>query len=302
MEPGGSATVSGGSLTVDGARAGTDVDFGPGHVLEFVATFRADSFQHGGFVRDFEFAMRRLPCSARDRPRTRCSRARPARARRRTPCSLGHGSERRIAIASNGHPRRSPTSSTAARWPRTRSPLPDRCVPLFSDANTNTVGLFCGLAADDPLCDAVCTSSRASSTPACRDLGRASWTSRPRPGPASRLASGPATRCRPMPHGAASSPLDDSGASIGASSRYIQYRAELETATRHHAELQDLTFDALCSGRPGPAASTTATARRGCGPRHSGAGRARQRHESRRSGAHGDARQRTGTRSRAESR
>ena len=46
---GGTATVSGGSLHVDGAIAGTDATFGPGHSLEFVATFGATAFQHVGF-------------------------------------------------------------------------------------------------------------------------------------------------------------------------------------------------------------------------------------------------------------
>ena len=46
---GGTAAVSGGSLHVDGAIAGTDATFGPGHSLEFVATFGATAFQHVGF-------------------------------------------------------------------------------------------------------------------------------------------------------------------------------------------------------------------------------------------------------------
>ena len=46
---GGTATVSAGSLHVDGALAGTDATFSPGHALEFVATFGATAFQHAGF-------------------------------------------------------------------------------------------------------------------------------------------------------------------------------------------------------------------------------------------------------------
>ena len=54
---GGSVSVGGGKLTVDGARVGTcDVTlpdceagvYGPGHSLEFVATFTGDPFQHAG--------------------------------------------------------------------------------------------------------------------------------------------------------------------------------------------------------------------------------------------------------------
>ena len=49
--PGG-ATVSGGSLHVDGAFAGTNATFGSGRSLEFVATFGAAAFQHVGFAVD----------------------------------------------------------------------------------------------------------------------------------------------------------------------------------------------------------------------------------------------------------
>ena len=49
---GGSATVGGGVLTVDGALIGTNAYYGPGHSLEFVATFGANTSQHGGFGTD----------------------------------------------------------------------------------------------------------------------------------------------------------------------------------------------------------------------------------------------------------
>ena len=46
---GGAATVANDQLTVDGVSAGTDALFGPGRVLEFVATFDGAGFQHVGF-------------------------------------------------------------------------------------------------------------------------------------------------------------------------------------------------------------------------------------------------------------
>ena len=49
---GGSATLSGGVLTVDGALVGTNAYYGPGHSLEFVATFGANTSQHVGFGTD----------------------------------------------------------------------------------------------------------------------------------------------------------------------------------------------------------------------------------------------------------
>src|SRR5436190_2078868 len=50
--PGGAVTVASGQITVDGARAVTTTDFGPGRSLEFVATFTGASFQHVGLVTD----------------------------------------------------------------------------------------------------------------------------------------------------------------------------------------------------------------------------------------------------------
>ena len=50
---GGSAQVSGGQLSVDGAMAGTAAFFGPGQTLEFVATFTGDPYQHIGFGVDY---------------------------------------------------------------------------------------------------------------------------------------------------------------------------------------------------------------------------------------------------------
>ncbi len=51
--PGGSATVSGGNLIVDGASAGTDATYGPGRALEFEATFLNTPFAHVGFGVDY---------------------------------------------------------------------------------------------------------------------------------------------------------------------------------------------------------------------------------------------------------
>ncbi len=49
---GGTATVSGGNLTVDGARAFTTASFGPGTSLQFRATFTNAQFQYAGFATD----------------------------------------------------------------------------------------------------------------------------------------------------------------------------------------------------------------------------------------------------------
>src|SRR6185503_2546149 len=53
---GGSATLAGGALHVNGALASTDQTFGPGHSLEFVATFGAATFEHAGLSDNFQSA------------------------------------------------------------------------------------------------------------------------------------------------------------------------------------------------------------------------------------------------------
>ncbi|MGA8925632.1 MAG: Ig-like domain-containing protein, partial [Solirubrobacterales bacterium] len=53
---GGSANLSGGSMHVDGALAGTTATFTPGHSLDFSATFGADAFQHVALTDNFNNA------------------------------------------------------------------------------------------------------------------------------------------------------------------------------------------------------------------------------------------------------
>ncbi len=53
---GGTSTVLGGSLVVDGARANTDADYTPGRALEFAATFGAAPYQHVGFTQAPDFS------------------------------------------------------------------------------------------------------------------------------------------------------------------------------------------------------------------------------------------------------
>jgi len=52
--PGGAATVAGGSLVVDSARADSGVSAGPGSSLEFRATFGNEAFRHVGFATEFD--------------------------------------------------------------------------------------------------------------------------------------------------------------------------------------------------------------------------------------------------------
>ncbi|MGY2132960.1 N,N-dimethylformamidase beta subunit family domain-containing protein [Hymenobacter sp. HD11105] len=54
-DPSGSARVANGVVALSQAHIGTTATYGPGSSVEFVATFRASSFQNIGFTKDFDF-------------------------------------------------------------------------------------------------------------------------------------------------------------------------------------------------------------------------------------------------------
>ena len=123
--PAGSATVSGGSLHVDGAFAGTTATYGSGRTLEFSATFGGADFEHVGFSDDFN-----------DSPTGRSSASGPTAASTPAPTTAapnGHAASSallgsRTATGSSGTRPRSATTSTAASSPPTRpTSAPPRC-------------------------------------------------------------------------------------------------------------------------------------------------------------------------------
>ena len=121
---GGGASVSGGSLVVDGARAVTDLPgFGPGRSLEFVATFGAAQFQHVGLVSDFDSNPPWILFSTRIR-RTTSLPARTLARRRRSRMSRP---ARPTSSGSSGRRPRSASSSTAASSQPTRPPSAKIC-------------------------------------------------------------------------------------------------------------------------------------------------------------------------------
>ena len=65
-QTGGVATVGGGVLTVDGARANPLALYDPGRSLEFSATFSGQSFQHSGWGVTFEDVPGFLPGTAQE--------------------------------------------------------------------------------------------------------------------------------------------------------------------------------------------------------------------------------------------
>ena len=109
---GASATVSGGSLHVDGAMANTVATFGPGRSLEFVATFGSAKFQHVAFTDNFKSVWAMF--STRDSGNGQLYASTNFSGSIRTPRSARSASTSapRIATASNGKRARSNTSST----------------------------------------------------------------------------------------------------------------------------------------------------------------------------------------------
>ena len=127
-EAGGGATVAGGSLLVNGARAGTSADFGPGRTVEFSAAFGAAPFQHVGFGADYSDAPWAMFSTGGGRSRWASMPAPPGH-RRRTPRSRASRRPIRTATASSGSRRGSSSMSTAVPWHRTTHPSPVRCGP-----------------------------------------------------------------------------------------------------------------------------------------------------------------------------
>ena len=225
---GGSATVSGGSLHVDGAFAGTNATFGPGHSLEFVATFGAAAFQHVGFGVDFNSAELGDVQHRRHAP-TSCSRAPTRRWHHRHPDRRASTSARRTSTGSSG-------TRTEVRYyvdgspGRTRTPptsAPPRCAARqrLQLRRARPLGR---LAAPEPLSEPRAPSlSRVFDAGQAADWGAISWHANAPPGTSLRSASAPATRPPPTGAGAPSPRSPRSGGDVPGNSRYVQYRAEL---------------------------------------------------------------------------
>ena len=218
--------VSGGSLTVDGARAGTDAAYGPGHVLEFSGTIRGDSFQHAGFVSNFAFDTPFAIFSTSDKTDMLFARTYVG--------SIVTNTLLPGPWLGGPHTYRIEWAPTAVTYFIDGSQVATHAVaigtsmrPLFSDANINAVGLSVDWLRMTPYLTPCTFESRIVDAGTRVTWEIASWTSN------LPAATGLTMSIRmgdtPSPDGSwkGFSALPNPGAQIGGSSRYIQYRAAI---------------------------------------------------------------------------
>jgi hypothetical protein len=223
---GGSATVSGDTLTVDGARAGTDALYGPGRSLEYVATFNAAPNQHIGFgitYNDTPYAIFSTAGGSSLQARTHTGVA-------ETNTTIPGGwlaARHRYRIEWN-------TSSVVfsidgAQVASHPVSVGGTLRPLASDYGVGGGALTVDWLRMSPYPASGTFVSRVFDAGATVTWSTLSWTSDTPAGTSVKMSV--RTGDTPTPDGtwSAFSPVSTSGGTIGASARYIQYRAEPAT-------------------------------------------------------------------------
>lgn len=248
---GGSSTVTGGALFVDGARAHTvpAPGFGPGRVLEFVATFAAAPFQHVGFGGGNDAAPGEIFDTA--------------------PWAIfssGSGGTSLLARTWDGGPFQDTTipgsflgSSHRYRieWNPTNvdfyvdgtlvashvTSLAGPMRPAASDFSTGGAVVRVDWIRMTPYAAAGSFTSRVHDAGATVQWDTAAWTSALPPGTSLGLLVRTGDVAVPDGTWTGFAPIATSGAAIGASSRYLQYRADLATSdVATTPELADVVF------------------------------------------------------------
>jgi hypothetical protein len=238
---GGAATVGGGALTIDGARVGTDALYGPGRSVEFVGTFQVAANQHAGFGITFNETTWAMFSTGSD--------GATLKARTRTGGTLfdvvlgaqylGVSHLYRVDWNTNsvdffidGAPVHSQTITIA-----------DDMRPLASDFIVGASSLTIDWMRMTPYAAAGSFESRVFGSGGTSTWGTATWTSQE---PVSTsLALFTRTGDTPVPDGTwtAYSQVPFSGATVGGSSVYIQYRADLaSTDPVQTSVLEDVTI------------------------------------------------------------
>ena len=230
---GGTSTVSGGKLTVDGARVNnTDAlplsQYGPGRALEFVATFGAATFQHAGFGVDVNTVALWAMFSTHN-----TSNALYAR-------TNNNGTASNIQIPGNWlgipHRYRIEWNTSDVVFYIDGNPVHTQTVsissnmrPLVSDFTTGGPSVVVDWLRMTPYAASGTFLSRIIDAGSPANWGTLSWTGDTPAG--TSLVLSVRTGNTPTPDGTwtAFNTLPNSGASIDGSSRYIQYRAEMVT-------------------------------------------------------------------------
>ena len=243
-QTGGSATVGGGAILLDGASSGTTGTFGAGHVLEFVGTFSGAAHQHVGFGVDFN-----------SQPWAMFSTAGGAGLSART-----NGTSTSIAGNWFGSPHlfRVQWTSTGVMYFIDGQQVASHAVaiatpmrPLISDFDTGGGGVSVDWMRMDPYAAAGTFTSRVFDAGGPAAWGAATWNADVPPGTSQTVTV--RTGNSPTPDGTWSTfaPLAASGASVGANARYLQYRVSSTTAGSATPVFRDISFQ-VSGGPPGP--------------------------------------------------
>ncbi|MGA8926351.1 MAG: Ig-like domain-containing protein, partial [Solirubrobacterales bacterium] len=230
---GGTATVSAGSLHVDGAIAGTDATFSPGHALEFVATFGATAFQHAGFGVDVNTSPNWAMFSTNNTADQLFARTNVGGTAVNTP--IGSSNQ----YVGSPHLYRIEWDTTEIRYYVDGALVTTQAAdfgttqmrPLASDFNSGGPNLSVNWLHLSPYPSSGTFDSRVFDAGPGQNVawGALSWNSATPSG--TGIAISVRTGDTPTPDGtwSAFAPIASSGGDIPGSSRFVQYRAELST-------------------------------------------------------------------------
>ncbi len=251
-EPAGSAAVSGGLLTLDGARAGPSASFGPGRTLEFVATFGGQAGQHAGFGDTFESPPWAI-VSTKDGTGL-FVRSHDGSAEVETALSSGLiGTPHRFRVDwPNG-------TAAVTYWvdgtmvATHASLIAGSMRPLASDVTAGAGTLAVDWMRMTPYASAGTFTSRVLGAAGYSDWGQLGWTADLPAGTAIGLSARTGNTAVPDGSWTGFVPVPSSGATIGTTSRFIQYRAALSSsAPGSTPALQSVSIACTSAGDPFP--------------------------------------------------
>jgi hypothetical protein len=239
---GGTATVSGGLISVDGAHVSTVSSFGPGRTLEFVATFTSANFQNVGFAADGIFTAPWVTIGEGGS-------AGSVYARR------DDGADVLLSATAVGAPHRYRIDWNASTFvfsvdgvqvTTMTKTVGTNMVPVLSDFNVGAPALSVDWLRLTPYASSGTYTSRVFDSGGTTTWGAANWTSSLPAG--TSLALSARRGATPVPDGSWTSfiALPSPGSSVAGGGRYLQYRADLATADATVTpELRDVSIQCV---------------------------------------------------------
>jgi hypothetical protein len=237
---GGAATVANGRLTVNGARAGTVALFTPGRSLEFVATFSGAASQHVGFGVNFSNAPWAMFSTNTGNGLWARTRVGSTNNNSQIPGNW-LGAPHRFRIDWNANSAvYSIDGTVVATHART---ITASMRPLASDATVGGGTVVVDWLRMTPYAATGAFTSRVFDAGLIVPWGSATWTSTLPTGASLSLSVRQGNTPTPDGSWTPFTPLAGSGATIGGSARYVQYRATLSTNVPGQTPaLQDVTL------------------------------------------------------------